>query len=72
LQLGEHDQQVAPQQLILGRARDGAQLLRQLAGLARGVGEAQQRVAVLRVGRIDVEQGHADAIGARRIVGGPP
>ena len=68
LQLRDEHQQIAPQDLILGLGRHRAQLLGQLAGLARRLGEAEQRVAVLRVRGIDVEQRQADAVRARRVV----
>ena len=71
LQLGDDDQEVATQVLVVGRARGRAQLLAELAGDARPRREPEQRLAVRHLGRIDLEQRQAGPIGPGRIVERP-
>src|SRR6185312_16560196 len=52
----------------LRRFGGGAQLVRQLAGQRRFGGEADQRLAVLGVGRIDLEQRRGGAVSGGRIL----
>ncbi len=68
LELGDDDQQVAPQDLIVGGGRHRPQGGGQLGAGAGALGKPDQRVPVLDVRGVNLEQGQAGAIRPRPIV----